>query len=438
MIVHSTPVPPRGWNSYDSYGVYINEAQAVANIDAFAAKLYPHGYEYFVLDACWYMDGTFMDSHRLRAEHGDRRSHIDRWGRFIESPELFPHGLRFLADRCHRFGFKFGVHLMRGLPALALEWNTPVKGCPGVFARDITDTNNVCAWPAPYMGAGIDMDKAGAQEYYDSVVEYLAEIAQVDFIKFDDAQESIREVEALARAIGKVERPIVLSISPGQETRPKNWPRLAACSNMVRITGDIWDGDYAHWDDKYNRWEQFEKLGSPDCWIDLDMIPIGGIQVHVPEGTPVECQPVLGCRRKANNTVMEKRLLMTQLALAQSPLFYGGDLPMSDETDIAFVTDPDMLECNARGDGGECVWRWEQADVRRAFCRNDRAHGWIGVFNRSWMAPRTFRLTPEMLGFADGRFPESLFDIWEKKPLVPADGVLTLALEKRGCVFLKF
>ena len=28
MLVKSTPVPPRGWNSYDSYGVYINEEQA--------------------------------------------------------------------------------------------------------------------------------------------------------------------------------------------------------------------------------------------------------------------------------------------------------------------------------------------------------------------------------------------------------------------------
>ena len=36
MLVKSTTVPPRGWNSYDSYGVYINEEQALANIEAFA------------------------------------------------------------------------------------------------------------------------------------------------------------------------------------------------------------------------------------------------------------------------------------------------------------------------------------------------------------------------------------------------------------------
>ncbi|MBR2000413.1 MAG: glycoside hydrolase family 27 protein, partial [Lentisphaeria bacterium] len=83
MLVKSTPMPPRGWNSYDSYGVYINEEQALANIEAFAEKLAPHGYEFFVLDACWYSDGTFMDTYKLRNENKDRPSFIDEWGRFI-------------------------------------------------------------------------------------------------------------------------------------------------------------------------------------------------------------------------------------------------------------------------------------------------------------------------------------------------------------------
>ncbi len=437
MLVPTTSYPPRGWNSYDSYGVYINEKQAEANIDAFAEKLAPHGYEYFVLDACWYSDGTFMDTYNLRKENKDRRSHIDYWGRFIESPELFPHGLRHLADRCHAKGFKFGVHLMRGLPALALEWNTPVKGMPGIFARDIADYNKPCAWPAPYMGCGIDMRKAGAQEYYDSVVEYLAEIVTVDFIKFDDVQEYPDDIEALAKAIDKVERKIVLSISPGQEARPKNRDLIAKYANMMRITSDIWDGDYAHWTEKLDRWEQFEGLGKPDCWIDLDMIPIGGIQVHVPEGTPAECQPVLGCCRKSENTEMQKRVLMTEIALAKSPLFYGGDLPMSDEKDIAFVTDPDMLDCNVNGEGGICIYRSGHLDIRRSNRIGTSEHGWIGFFNRSAMNDLTFEVSLKDMEFYDS-LPDFFTDIWEKKKLVPEGKRLVLSIPRGGCVFVSF
>ncbi len=45
MLVSKTPVPPCGWNSYDSYGVYIDEAAAMANLKAFVEKLVPFGFE---------------------------------------------------------------------------------------------------------------------------------------------------------------------------------------------------------------------------------------------------------------------------------------------------------------------------------------------------------------------------------------------------------
>ncbi len=435
MQVKSTPVPPRGWNSYDSYGVYINEEQAVANIREFEKRLAPYGYEYFVLDACWYMDGTFEDTYRLRKEGKDRYAHIDEWGRFIESPELFPHGLRYLADMCHNAGFKFGVHLMRGLPARALEENTPVLGAPGIRARDIADLSAPCEWPAPYMGCGVDMTKPGAQEYYDSVVAYLADVVQLDFIKFDDVQ-AVDDVIGISNAIKKCSRPIVLSISAKQNA--VNFGRYRDICNMVRITRDIWDGEYQFWGEKFDRWEQFQGLGSPDCWIDLDMIPIGGIQAHVPEGTPAEMQPVLGCRRKSENTTAEKRTLMAQLALAKSPLFYGGDLPMSDDEDLAYVTNPDMLACHAEGEGGICIGFKYLADIRRSYKAGDHSHGWLGVFNRSHAHEKTITLTAEELGFSDGKFPENMFDIWENKPLIPEGSSIRFVLPLNGCTFIRW
>ena len=46
--------PPMGWNSFDSYGVYLHEEAAMANLEAFAEKLKPYGYEYYVIDAGWF------------------------------------------------------------------------------------------------------------------------------------------------------------------------------------------------------------------------------------------------------------------------------------------------------------------------------------------------------------------------------------------------
>ena len=48
----------------------------------------------------------------------------------------------------------------------------------------------------------------------------------------------------------------------------------------------------------------------------------------------------------------------------------------------------------------------------------------------------TFRFVPADFGFTE--FPPTLRDVWEKKMLVPENGVLTLSIEKQGCVFIAF
>ena len=68
---------------------------------------------------------------------------------------------------------------MRGIPREAVKKNLPVKGTK-FFARDIADTNDTCNWSS--LNYGVDMDKPGAQEYYNSVVELVASWG-VDFIK---------------------------------------------------------------------------------------------------------------------------------------------------------------------------------------------------------------------------------------------------------------
>lgn len=79
---------------------------------------------------------------------------------------------------------------MRGIPREAFEKNLPIKGT-NYFARDIADTTDICNWST--LNYGIDMDKPGAQEYYNSVLELLAGW-EVDFIKYDDIVHKPREI----------------------------------------------------------------------------------------------------------------------------------------------------------------------------------------------------------------------------------------------------
>ena len=186
MLIAETKTPPAGWNSFDCYMGSINEEQALANLELFLKKLKPAGYEYFCLDAAWYADGDQACNERLRRVGQCRNMHIDSFGRFVPSPVNFPHGLRTLADRCHENGVKFGVHIMRGMPRMALERNTPIKGT-NFRARDIYDPDNFCSWCGYWVAT--DASHPGTFAYYRSVVEYLTEELTVDFIKLDDVVE---------------------------------------------------------------------------------------------------------------------------------------------------------------------------------------------------------------------------------------------------------
>ena len=180
MLIAETKTPPAGWNSFDCYMGSINEEQALANLELFLKKLKPAGYEYFCLDAAWYADGDQACNERLRRVGQFRNMHLDPYGRFVPSPVNFPHGLRALADRCHENGVKFGVHIMRGMPRMALERNTPIKGT-NFRARDIYDPDNFCSWCGYWVAT--DASHPGTFAYYRSVVEYLTDDLTVDFIK---------------------------------------------------------------------------------------------------------------------------------------------------------------------------------------------------------------------------------------------------------------
>ena len=52
------PSPPLGWNSWDAYGLTIDEADFKANTTVLAG-LQRFGWEYAVIDEGWYMENPF-------------------------------------------------------------------------------------------------------------------------------------------------------------------------------------------------------------------------------------------------------------------------------------------------------------------------------------------------------------------------------------------
>ncbi|HXS75344.1 MAG TPA: hypothetical protein VN753_04140, partial [Terracidiphilus sp.] len=55
------PTPPLGWNSWDSYGLTIDETDYRANTKVLAG-LREFGWQYSVIDEGWYMQDPFAET----------------------------------------------------------------------------------------------------------------------------------------------------------------------------------------------------------------------------------------------------------------------------------------------------------------------------------------------------------------------------------------
>src|SRR5947207_4744200 len=120
------PTPPMGWNSWDSYGTTVTEAQIKANADAMARDLASHGWRYIVVDIQWYEPNAQGHDYAPGA-----RLAMDNYGRLLPAVNRFPSaadgtGFTHLAEYIHGKGLKFGIHVMRGIPRQAVEKNTPI------------------------------------------------------------------------------------------------------------------------------------------------------------------------------------------------------------------------------------------------------------------------------------------------------------------------
>lgn len=414
-----TPAPPLGWNSFDAYGCAATERMLLLNLDVMAARLKPAGYEYFIVDNGWFAEYTIPPGQEYPTEKHAAEVNLDAYGRLQPSHRAFPRGLQPLIERTHGLGLKFGLHLMRGIPRQAVRLNLPILGTP-LRAQDVADTSSICAW-CPY-NYGVDMRKPGAQAFYDSLIHMLAGWG-VDFIKADDITAYPDEISAMARAIARAGRPIVLSLSPGGAV-DKRYLAAYQQANMLRTTKDIWDNRVSL-ERAFAAWRNWADVGGDGFWPDLDMLPFGHLMVWRPRTGPAaisdEASAALagqGFARTCQLTVPQQQTFITMRALAASPLFMGGDLPTSAETAFALITNREMLACNQNGVVGRLVGHragceiWQTPDRRRA------GQGWLGVFNREqW--PRGVALAAADLGLPSGRW--RLRDIWHDRDLGELD-----------------
>jgi hypothetical protein len=213
-----------------------------------------------------------------------------------------------------------------------------------------------------------------------------------------------RDVEAVARAIERSGRDVVLSLSPGTHLSTTHLGHLRRHAQTWRISDDLWD----RWEDvhaQFARLARWAPLQRPGGWADADMLPLGRIGLRAERGEP----------RDSRLTPDEQRTLLTLWVMGRSPLMVGGHLPDTDEATLDRLANPALAAVLARSthtreivrepvDDGELVV-WTAAAT-------DAATRWVAVF---WTGPAQRRVSvplASVVGAVEARRAWRATDLW--------------------------
>jgi hypothetical protein len=401
------PTPPMGWNSWDAYGLTIDEADYRANTKVLAG-VQEFGWKYSVIDEGWYMENPFGDKVETRKYVWDGN------GILIPAVSRFPSsasgaGFKPLADWVHGQGLKFGIHIVRGIPRQVVKDNLPIAGT-NFHAADAADLDSPCPWDEGNWGI---KDNAAGQAYYNSMMKLYAGWG-LDFIKVDcisDHPYRPSEIRQLAEAIKKTGRPIVLSLSPGP-TALEHGAEVAEYAQLWRISDDHWDvwaGEHKPGAsefpfgvrdafDRLAKWAPYVREGN---WPDEDMLPWGWLGPH----------PGWGEARQSRETQDEQRTEFTLWAIARSPLILGANLTKLDEFTRSLITNQTMLFMNQNAtyshpvDTATLPAGFEHAKVWRATINKPGAGNYAEFFAFFNLddKPVTLRATWKQLGLEGGK-----------------------------------
>ena len=433
------PTPPMGWNSWDSYGLTINETDFKANATVLAG-MKQLGWQYAVIDEGWYLENPFGKTTE------EQKFVLDANGRLIPALNRFPDavkgaGLKPLADWVHAQGLKFGIHLIRGIPRQSVKENRPIAGS-SFKASDAADTGDVCPWNEDNYGI---KDNAAGQAWYDSMIGLYATWG-IDYLKVDcisDRPYKISEIRQVAAAIkkatAKTGRPIVLSLSPGP-TALEHAEEVAKYAQMWRISDDHWDV----WSHVAKPGESEFPMGTlqafsrlvpwrgyvrPGSWPDEDMLPLGSLTPHPGWGEP----------RESRLTHDEARTEFTLWAITRSPLILGGNLTKLDDFTRSLITNKEVLAMNQTATSTHPIITLPPELRKVRIWVAEREHSgeassfYVAIFN---LDDQPIHLQNKLVDLSPTLADANLRDVWEDKDL-PASASLDITLPAHACVLYK-
>ncbi|HEX3437279.1 MAG TPA: CBM35 domain-containing protein [Pseudacidobacterium sp.] len=406
--------PYLGWSTFSEQtinGSFLTQANIQAESDAMKSSgMQDHGFTYINIDSGWM--GSF-----------------DGNGRPIPNTTTFP-DIKALIDHIHANGQKAGIYWIPGIEQPAVDGNYPILNTQyhtqDIVAIPLAQGNAFAgALPNPYHDK-IDFTKPGAQEYINSVVALFASWG-VDFIKLDGvapgsysdslAIDDRPDVAAWSKAIAASGRPIWLTISWAIDQDYLG--DFQPYQNARRIEDDVeCEGRCATLTDWQRIYQRFRDLpgwqnsATPtQGWNDLDSLDIG-------DGT------------LDGLTNDEKRVAISLWAMANAPLYLGGDLTKLDSFGKQLVSNDEVITIDQSGKPAKQVLGGEQPIWVSQQGSNSY---YVALFNLN-ATPAIIHLPWNLVGVNGA---SQVRDLWNHQNLGPSASSFTTVLKGHDVRLLK-
>ena len=273
--------PAMGWNSWNTFGLDINEEVVVKTAENMVKSgLKDAGYEYVVVDDCWSLKER------------------DKDGKLVADPEKFPHGMKWLSDKIHAMGLKFGMYSCAGVVTCA--------GYPSSYEHEFVD----------------------AQTFADWGVDYL----KYDFCFHSSHLSPSLLYKRMNAAIMATGRDILFSACSWGEEGTHEWVHESGVDSYRSAT-DITD-NWVSIKDIFQSQLDKQQYNYKGCFNDMDMLVVGM------RGKGHAARGLGGC------TDTEYFTHFALWCMYASPLMLGNDVNNMDAETLKIVTNKDLIRIN--------------------------------------------------------------------------------------------
>jgi hypothetical protein len=368
--------PPMGWNSWNCWGLAVDEEKVVASARTFIAKgLQDHGWSYVNIDDGWEIP-------EAQEPKRDAQGGILVNGKFPDMARL--------GTRLHELGLKFGIYSSPGPLTCGHH--------AGSYGHELEDARSYAAW-------GVDYLKYDWCSY--------GRIA-----KDKRLPELMRPYQTMRAALDRVDRDIVYSLCQYGMGQVWEWGAQVG-GQLWRTTGDIEDTWESLRDIGFKQVEDASFAG-PGHWNDPDMLVVG----------QVGWGPSLHASRLSPD---EQYTHLSLWSMLSAPLLIGCDLSTLDPFTLNLLTNDEVLAIDQDPLGRQATPR-QRAGAFQVWVKPLQDGGFaIAAFN---LGPQAGSLPLDLaaLGVPEGAM---LRDCWRQKDLgriqavrIPSHGVVLMRTVK--------